>query len=163
MFANKYAYIMLVCASTSKGVGSELMQMAIAAASKMGCQSIALSTLPNAAGFYMGKFRFQFVSRNGLPIDTTKWLEDVTDEKGRTRKVLVPEKDVVDEFEEALRRFVDDRRENDSTRKANNKRKAAEAAEDEQNLQPGETAPKRGPVYWWGRFLSLLSPGEAQS
>lgn len=106
-FGSRYMYVILVCASTSRGFGSELMQIAIQAASATGCDRIALSTLPNAAGFYMGKFGFKFVSRNGLFINTEQWVDRVTDSDGRVKLVLVPERDVIDSAEQGIRDLED--------------------------------------------------------
>ena len=69
-----YVFIILVCASGSKGFGTYLMDMAYELAYKLGCKTIALASLSNAAGFYY-KQGFRFASRGGAIIDLkdTKW------------------------------------------------------------------------------------------
>ena len=80
-FRHPYMYVILMCARNSKGFGSELMQIAIEAAFATGCTRIALSALPNAVEFYMGKFGFQFVNRSGDVINTDRWVKRSEDGK----------------------------------------------------------------------------------
>lgn len=69
-----YVFIILVCSSGSKGFGTYLMDMAYKLAYKLGCKTIALASLSNAAGFYY-KQGFRFASRGGEIIDLkgTEW------------------------------------------------------------------------------------------
>jgi hypothetical protein len=68
-FARPYLYISVVCSAKDSGMGSKLMQVALNMALSLGLDSVVLSALPNAAGFYYNRFGFDFIDRNGRLVD----------------------------------------------------------------------------------------------
>ena len=141
VFEKPYIFIILVCAAGTRGFGSYLMDMAYKLAYELGCSTVALSALPDPAGFYYGKHGFRFASRDGniINIENTPWHQPT--ENGVR---LVPNLDVEDTVEQELRRFVQDRIAGDDARKKRN-RKLMEEPGGSDDLQPDEVQrpPKR--------------------
>ena len=67
-----------MCAAGTKGFGNYLMDMAYKLAYKLGCSTVALAALPDAAGFYYGKHGFRFANRDGdlVNIEDTPWHKE---------------------------------------------------------------------------------------
>jgi hypothetical protein len=117
------------------------MDMASNLAYKLGCSTVALAALPDAAGYYYGKRGFRFANRDGDPIviEDTPWHQET--EKGIT---LVPDVDYKDPLEKQLRDAFDKREADDKAREKRN-REILEEAGPKEDLQPEVRQPGKKP------------------
>lgn len=151
VYKKPYLFVILVCATGSKGFGNYLMNMVYKLAYRLGCGTVALAALPEAAGFYYAKHGFTFASRDGdlIDIKDTPWHKET--ESGVR---LVPDVDYNDPLEQQLREALQERIADDDARKKRN-REILDEAGPSQDLQPDEVRqPRKRPNLL--RYLASL-------